>query len=121
MVQKLNGVWDENEGTELNFQHDSMNGASEHFDDFGTDNIEDIYETSTINSLNEIAISDTIFYNMQGDAIQYFNQPLNQQNDSLKLWISSISKQNDSILVANIEFNSNNSGFIRISYKSRKI
>jgi len=103
---ELNGLWDQNEGTELNFQHDSMNGISEHFDDFGTDNVEDIYETSTINTLNEISISDTIFYDIQGDAIQYFNQSINQQNDSLKLWISSISMQNDSILVANIKTNS---------------
>ena len=103
---ELNGLWDANEGTELNFQHDSMNDISEIFDDFGIDNIEDLYEISNINSFNEISITDTIFYDMQGDVVQYFNQSTNQENDSLKLWISSISKQNDSVLVANIFTNS---------------
>ena len=106
---ELNGIWDFNEGTELNFKHDSNEDFQEYYEDFGIDNIEDMYEIVDASKMKDISISDSVKYDFLGESIQFFDSNNNQLDDSLNVWISSIEKQNDTTLTLEVFANSNES------------
>ena len=104
---ELNGVWDQNEGTELNGLHDISSYdylIEEYFEDYGIDNIQDNEELSLDSQELLVSMTDTTFFNYLDNSIEFGSETSsNQENDSLKIWISNIERNSDSSLTISIK------------------
>jgi len=96
---ELNGLWDENEGSEFNGLHDSDNNIAEYFEDYGIDNIQNNDELVLNSQKISVSMADSLFFDyVSGDDLISLEPPYSQENDSLKIWISNIQKVSDSTL-----------------------